>query len=423
MRKLFKSTNSKIVLSLALLGEILFLGSSAFAEGVSPRAQVLSVKGKAFITRNNMTSTLKAGSHIYDFDTIRTETGSSLSFSDFYEHRYHISGAAHLKVFNRMVELKAGYLWLVTGGKPHGYQVQTANGVLSYEQGEGVISFDPYVGKTQFLNVKGEFQFGNIVQQDIKTSVREGHFSYIDNSDEDSSGSGGVPRRPTPIGYKSFQKIMGIFKGVEESKKVKAASISGVIPAVSSQKPVSAPRENASVSKAYAQAGMKFKGNSQSRTIASTPKSGVGKIHYIEDKSPKQSDMKSSINSYLKSKMNKMKKDVDNKPWRPKYTKKSNVKLRVFGKKPAKRVPTSKPVLRVKKVKSVKVKNHVKESVTRMPASVPHINSKGFTPKKKEDPFEKSLMDNYKNQMRHDKETNSLINDLKSYRQDYQISY
>lgn len=367
------------------------------------RALVTDVRGNVFIVRGDKTHAVKVGTQIQDLDEIMTETSGLISFSDYYGHHYFLSGSGHIKIYNRMLEVKSGYVWLKNPKDQFEYSAQTANSVINYSGGEGVLSFDPYAGKTQFLNIQGEFEFGNILQKDIKTPVREGHFTYIDNK----MGSG-VPRRPTPIGYESYKKIVSLFQGLNPNDAKESNIIEQNIPRPVTKKQ----RSIASVPKAT------------QKTSPVVSKEKMGTIKIIENNNHVKEDQEEAVSKYLNTKMNKMKTDIANRPWKPNYGKKSSVKVNVFGKRPKflkKKVKTvNTQVYKSGKSKAQKQAYRPVKS-SRAPASV---NPFGYSKKnEKQDPFEKSLMENYKKQMRHSNEVNSLIQDLKNYRQDYQISY
>lgn len=360
------------------------------------RGLVTDVRGNVFVVRGEKTYPLRVGSQLQDFDEVMTETNALIGFSDYYGHNFFMSGSGHIKVYNRMIELKSGYLWLKNKKDQFDYSAQTANSILNYSEGEGILSFDPYAGKTQFLNIHGNFEFGNILQKEITTPVREGYFTYIDNE-----LANGVPRRPTPIGYDSYKKIVGLFQGLN---------------------PAEAKDRSRFVRKQSAQTPQRTK----QRSIASVPvvqePEKMGTIKILENNSVPEAKQRSTVNNYLTSKMKKLKTEVDNRPWRPTYKKKSGVKIRVFGSRPARKRKKATKSMDYEPTRVNKNANSYRPSAsTRAPASV---NKTGFSAKKEQaDPFEKSLMNGYKKQMRHSKEVNSLINDLKNYRQDYQISY
>lgn len=379
MKKLFKSIRSSFLLTF-------FICFSTWAS--SPLALVNSVKGNAFVMKQDgTTKTLSPGDHLYDFDEIVTETGGQISFSDYYDHQYHLSGSGQLKVLNKMVELKRGYLWQQSYKDGEEYITQTANAVVKYMGGESIVSFDPFSGKTQLLVIKGDFELSNLVQKFLKLNVREGQFSFIDNEYEQ-----GRPRNPTPLGYNSFRKVTSLFKGVSPLEKQKAYD------------------------KLKTRPTMEL---ARARGIASVKneKKKEGEIIYLtRDRNTIKERQQALLLDYEKkiSKMSKPKK----KAFKPSYAKKSAANVKVFGGKFLKKTVTPKNIAK-KTTKKVEIEPK------RVPASVSSKNHSNVGKKKKEKAsgFEKSLMDAYKNQMRHSDETNELIKDLKNYKQDYKTSY
>lgn len=383
MKKLSKSIKSSLVLAL-------FLSFSAFAK--SPLALVNSVKGTAFVINNGkQTKVLKPGDHLYDFDEVLTETGGQISFSDYYDHQYHLSGSGHVKLLNRMVELKRGYLWQQSFTPSKNFITQTANAVVSYSQGESIVSFDPYSGKTQLLVIKGRFEFANLLQNFLKLEVRDGQFSFIDNDYEE-----GRPRDATPLGFSSFKKVTSLFEKVEPMDKDDAYE------------------------RLKAKPTMKLPKRSIASVKEETPTSGVkpGKIIFLtKDKKQAQQRKEKLLQSY-EQELSELAKPVKTK-FKPSYDKKSAAKVRIFGKSYVKPTPKSTQQNIAKSQKKVATKSE------RAPASVDNaksLNSGKKSPQPSSE-FEKSVLDAYKNQMRHNQETNDLIKDLKNYKQDYKTSY
>ncbi len=378
-------------------------------------AVVSQVKGKAFYTHEGKTKTLRSGMHLPVQAEVFTDLGAQVSLNDYYDHVYHLSGGGHMLVHNNLLELKEGYLWV----KSLNYdplkgplKVTTSNAIIEHKKGEGIISFDVYTGKTQVLAVQGSFELRNIRQEYYQLGLSEGQFSFI--SDEHENGR---PRKPTPIGYASFQKVTGLFDGVEPLKKEQA------IKRKVASKPQKSTRPGVKTVDAFEAALARRK---KSRGIASVSQSeGLsaeteGKITVIKLHEPESAQKKEKrlMNYYgQKLKMLKPKKHGQQK-WKPSYQKKSDVAVRIFGtgkvNKPSRRMPAS--------VKETK--HHVRKG-SRTPASIG-----GMTPqiktqvnKKGNSAFESELLQQYKSQMRHDREVNQLIDQLQSIDMDYQKEY
>lgn len=407
MKKLFRNIKrTSLCLALAL---VLFGQSESFAK--SPIAVVASVGGNAFVLLGNKTVRLKAGTHIYDFSEIITEMGSQVTLSDYYDHKFHLSGQGHIKFFNKIVELKRGYLWVQSLTQQGDFMVQTANAVASYSKGEMVVSFDNYSGKTQILSIKGDVQFQNVFENNYSSLVEEGKFSFIQKDYEN-----GNPRRPTPIGYSSFKKITGLFKGVSPLEK-NAGSKLRTHPTKSRGRNIA--------SKSAPSSG----GNFIEMSIKDSKAAVQAPAPVVESNVPvrKLADEKAlaknsaSLMNYYSSKVSKMAAPPKKKKWKPNYTKKSNVAIHVFGQghvkkwKEPKRFPTSEP-------RKVNKPIAPKKGITpkgRGPASVggmlPAVNQPS--------PFGSHMVKEYKKQMRHSNEVNHLIDELQSIEMDYQKSH
>ena len=101
----------------------------------------------------------------------------------------------------------------------------------------------------------------------------------------------------------------------------------------------------------------------------------------------------------------------------PSYDKLSGVEIKIYGQKS----PLSKEKNKLASVKdsvSNPVISNKKESTTyRLPSSVSSLGAESNSE------FESSLTNEFKKQMRHSNEVNSLIRDLKNYNQDYREEY
>ena len=153
------------------------------------------------------------GDYLYDFSEVMTEEGAQVSFSDYYDHQFHLAGSGHLKIMNKIVELVRGYLWVQSyRATKIPFNIQTANSSVKYYDGEAIISFDSLVGKSQIMVLKGDFRIGNILHKvrHFDVVVADGEFSSVDNE-----FNGGNPRGTTPVGYKSFQKVLSLFTGIK----------------------------------------------------------------------------------------------------------------------------------------------------------------------------------------------------------------
>ncbi len=360
----------------------LFLFSLAsFAK--APRAVVSMVKGNVFLLKNGSMNSLEVGEHIYEFDEIFTEIGSTVTLNDYYDNEFHLSGSTNLKVMNKLMILKSGYMWVqVTEPRTEKFMIQTINSNLSYHQGEFVISFDQENKKTQVLSLKGTHEFVNVQNRFYREEIPSGFFSFIADDYEN-----GNPRMATDIGAKAYSSVLSLFDGIKP---------------LNSQ----APKAKEVIAKSPVRK-VEFK----SRSLASVKKASKNEGEVIVITKPKMSAQRvEKLKNLHLNKISHLKKTVKRpkRKFRVSYGTKSNVKVKVF--RPGKqRVPASNT--RVSATRSTKI---------RKPASIRELNPQV---KIKKNPFETSLLKEYKKQMRHSKEINSLINELKSIDNDYNESY
>lgn len=410
-------------------------------------AVVSQVKGNAFYTLNGQTKQIKAGDHLPHNAEIFTDMGAQLSLNDYYDHIYHLSGGGHLVVLNNLLELKEGYLWVqgLKYNEMHGpLRVTTANAVVENTEGECIVSFDVYTGKTQLLAIKGDFVFKNSLMEMMQLTLSEGQFSFIHNEHEE-----GRPRRPTPIGYASYQKVTSLFDGVEPFDKAKAQDVMKQMktrlstapstPAPSATDKVEMPQravasEAPVKTNAAFEAALAAKKGEPAAKVYPGPKAipeahsdGPGKITVLRLRDPaSEKAHQESVMNYYHSKIQELAKPKPKKKWKPEYGGKSGVPVRVFGKKykthsqrnPASVGKTKKPGFISVNPGSKKVNTKKSQRSSRTPASIG-----GMLPKIKTNAFESEMLKQYKHQMRHDQEVNELIDQLNSIDMDYKKDY
>jgi hypothetical protein len=375
-------------------------------------AVVSKLEGKAFYSTQGKTHPLREGTHIPAQAEIFTDLGAQVSINDYYDHVYHLSGGAHVVVYTNLLELKEGYLWMKSLAYDElkgPFRVTTPNAVVENQIGEGIVSFDVYTGKTQLLSIKGDFGFRNSLMENLGITLSEGQFSFIHNEHEK-----GHPRKATPIGYASYKKITGLFEGVQpfhKEEKVVRKTFLSTNPPQEEMKPAEPKTQRAVAS---------VKSNQAFDQALEAKK--AGKTTVIKLREPaSQAQHQEKVMNYYQQKIKQLAKPKPKKKWHPAYQKKSGVPVKVYGKRAGVRGPASvkrqasgmvtlKPGKKAKKYKS-KVKS-------RMPASIG-----GMLPKVNTNAFESEMLNQYKNQMRHDQEVNDLIDQLQSVDMDYKKEY
>lgn len=404
-------------------------------------AMVGNVKGNVFVHHGGKTKKLKVGDHIHNFSEIFTEVGSQVSFSDYFDHQYHLAGSGHVKINGKKMELKNGYLWLQSFNREEAFTIETANAHVNYMYGESVVSFDSYKGKSQIMTISGRWNFSNKFEKWRTSTLQDGQFSFISKDYENGS-----PRQPTPIGQGSYKKVVGLFGNVKtlDQQASRDFQIHAAVPKNDTYKKPTTPMvKTKSRSVASVVEGDQFPSRAATtdsstdliREIAAggkattevTPTYKPVKKWKPTKTTATSSEKESFMNYYnyrLKQMKPKKKKVVKNKV---DYTKKSGAKVYVFGgdwnegtqKDGDIRIYNKKRYDAAQKVTQAPVVKKVVKQ--RAPASVPkksHANREAPA-----DVFESSLRREYKKQTRHTDEVNDLIRELQSYDQDYQRSY
>lgn len=418
MKKLYRNIREGIIKTLVLSLSLIF---SSIVYGRPELAVAISdLNGRAFYSYEGTTKTLKVGQHIPVGADIFTEEGSQLQFNDYYNHKFILSGSGHVTVTKKTMNLKSGYLWVQTlTDDKNEYLIQTANSEVSYTDGEGIVSFDPFSGKTQILVLKGEYYFKNLLYKENYVSVRDGRFSFISNDVND-----GLPRSPTPIGYSSFKRVTGLFRGIntleDQAEKQKM---------VTKKSPEAAPV----VRQVYTDIPKQDQGFEKvlEQSRGRVPSSEASNVKEVE-----KVDTEKLLNSYL-SELAKKKPASAKKPASVKKSanpsnryykgyKRNKVKVNIFGasvapKKSKSRMPASAP--NHKNYTTIYGKKAVTKKYNRAPASLGNMLPTVIDKSKHHNSFENNLMKEYKHQKRHSDEMNTLIDKLQSVDMDFQKDY
>ncbi len=449
MKRLFKSTN--VAVKLITMAFYFWINHLVYAQNAV--AVVSAVKGNVFCSYKGKTLALRPGMYLESGTEVFAEEGAQLSLNDYYNHIYHLSGSGHMAMFKNLLELKRGYLWIQSldhDSTMPSFKITTANTHVGYREGEAILSFDNYSGKTQLLVIAGIFEFENSLQSHLKVDVSEGQFSFIQDEHR-----GGSPRQPTPIGFDSYKKVTKLFDEIQPLSESKG--------------------KNHQLARVWLK--------SPRRSMASTPSKGDAFEDGLQKKGRRKNSNKRLESALLKHYRAKIKKWV--KPRRKKrrspvnslYSRKSNVILNIFGqgrKGVKNRVFSQRPQVvkketlrgiasvdkggastlrlqsqelsRVKKMESLKKVNNHELMAQSKKESTPKVEKKivktkqveawkkyygrtpaslgGMVPKVKgNSSFEKGLESQYSKQRRHEAEVNALIDELKSVEMDYKKDY
>jgi hypothetical protein len=264
--------------------------------------------------------------------------------------------------------------------------IQTPNSVGKLKQGEIIYSFDDYYNRSQVMVIQGAMTFANILEEELRYEVTAGKFSILENKLND-----GIPRQPTSVGKESFGRVVAIFDNVQPNKKSSRPLMNK---ALASQMVKSLPSKKVA------------------RTIASIGSTAKrGKVIFINSpiKMIKRNPASATTASDYFNNMEKKKvKPVVKKSGK-------HVNIRIFG--------ASYTAIKSVDKKTVSV---VKKRERRMPASIPtQVSEKTQLVQelRRSSPFQKSLKTQVQNQQRHSQERNMLIDELKSFNQEYKKEY
>lgn len=377
----------------------LLLSSSAFARTV---ARVIDIKGNAFVFGEGRSSnSLRYGTKIPDLSEVMVEDGSALSLINNVGHVYHVSGGTLVKFYKGFAEVQNGQIWVVAKDSDYSGVLHTSNSIVKYKSGQFIYSFDNTSGKTQLLALSGDLEFSNTLEPDLTITVPAGHFSIVEQSFER-----GLPRTPTKVGlksYKQFKSLFANFDSLQDSSTIEDSLWA---------KPVSKPKRSiASVSDQFSMKADRPKGKLiKITTYKSTGRepASISPMKYYREIKQKQSHLR-----------------------KPASTGQS-AQIKYFGFKfknnPVKKTLPAAPVKKqVKKQDPVTIKTNIVNplrEVNRAPASigaqslVQELKGSSAT-----SDFEKSLMQSEVQNKRHAEEVNTLIDELKSYKQDYKKNY
>lgn len=371
----------KLVISLTLL-----FSFSALAKTV---ARVADYGGKSFIfMENGQSKELRYGDKIPDLSQLMVDDNAYVTLVDEQGNIHHMAGGSYVKFFNNLLEVQNGYVW--TKAKSEGKKIiNTINSVIKYEKGEFITTVNSGDNRSQLLVIYGEPEFASSTESHLSIPVKSGEFTFIDKSYER-----GLPRRPTRVGIKSYYKIKGVFANIST---LKTNSFEKTL-----------------------------NGNTQSvkREIASVPSSNPtkkGNVIYIKTYGD-NSRAPQSVNPKEPSAYDYYKKV------RRKKRSKKRAKVKYFGfefKESPKVTTKVKPITNV--TPRITITPPKKSDIQdRQPASVA---PKQVTPQPNNiindinSVFEKSYRNNVKQNTKHSNEVNDLIDELKTFRNDFKKNY
>tara|TARA_Y100000768_G_scaffold16170_1_gene11283 strand:- start:2305 stop:3360 length:1056 start_codon:yes stop_codon:yes gene_type:complete len=350
--------------------------SASFAKTV---AWVTEVNGNAFVVSEQKAPTsLRLGSQIEDLSKVMVEDGSSLSLINHHGHEFYIPSGTYVKFFNGITELINGHVWVISKEKKYLGEMHTANGTVKFDQGQFILSYDNVTGKTQMMSLIGTHKLANNYEIDLLIDVPAGHFSFVDAEYEHS-----LPRKPTRVGEKSHSKFKSVFASFDHLRDSDVHEMHW------------APKKKKL--RSIASVDDQFSLHHKSR----------GKI--IKIKTYKSQRSPASIPSPMQdySQMRKKKK-VANYPVKTK----NEAKITFHGFEFKQDVPEV-----IIKAATLPV------TVKRAPASIQKTELIKELSRSPQSVFEESLQEKIQEEKKHPEEVNKLIDELKTFSQDYNKNY
>jgi hypothetical protein len=361
-------------------------------------ARVVEVNGNAFSFMGKKASSLKYGSKLEDLSEVMVEDGATLSLVNNDGHLFHINGGSLVKLYNGILELKNGHVWVQSKSDEKGL-FNTSNSIGQYGKGQFIYSFDNISGKTQLLVLKGTVKFSNALEPTLFTKISSGHFSLIEQNYEN-----GLPRAPTKVGLKSYKQMKNTFANFESLQNNEIEKMLWGQPVVKKSRSIASVGTSRNTKQAPVKAGRII----TIRTIrggGSRVPASAGPMEYYQNLKKKEA-------------------------WKFKPMKSKNVApVRYFGESwKNKKATTAHQMVKTQintkqntKVHSAKIAKKTPQTKTsRVPASVG--KSQLIQDLKRSD-FEKSLTIGADKDKRHSNEVNNLIDELKSYKKDFKKDY
>jgi hypothetical protein len=374
---------------------ILSLILSASFANAKTVARVLGVEGNAFnFMSSKQTKQLIYGSKIEDASVVMVEDGATLSIKDEAGRVYHLGGGTQVKLFNKLIEVQKGYLWVSSKLSSIG-TISSANAVVKYTQGQFIFNFDNYRSKSQVMALTGNVQLSNSVEPELFVEIPAGHFSFIDNKINE-----GMPRGATRVGLTSYKSFKSVF---ENNERIKHKSFDRAF----GEEEVTPKRAIASVAPTKAKGKILYFGKNATRIPASASPSAMN--YYKSVTTPKK-----TVKKIKKVKMRFF--GFDDVPTRSVATiRPEKVPATSSNSKSEEKVKLVRELKEMQK-RNIAAKYKTAEDKRRKPSSINPYGAKATA-------FEQSLKESESKNRRHTNERNSLIDELESYNKAYKKQY
>ena len=191
-----------------LFSLLLLFSSWSFAEG--RRYRVDQREGMAFSTAaTGRTKMINPGSFLGDSETLQVDEDGKVTLVGPYGEHYFIAGGSTVSIEPTHLFLKNGFAWIQAPQKEVQLAFETPNGIIHFERGDSIVSYDIEDQRTQLAVLAGVSTLANKVFRHKSQRVPSAKMSFIQDDKHD-----GLPRESLPIGKKSFVQLRNLFSYV-----------------------------------------------------------------------------------------------------------------------------------------------------------------------------------------------------------------
>ena len=153
----------KISANLKKIKILIFVLTLSFVSDVFSGEQIGVVTkkdGNVFRSNNGKFSPVSVGQHIFYGDEIIVEVGGSAQVVDYKDRTISLSGSTSLSVFSEKIVLKKGFSWIQLG-RTVNTVLETSNSIVEFNEGEGILIFEPSSLESTFLSIDGRASISN----------------------------------------------------------------------------------------------------------------------------------------------------------------------------------------------------------------------------------------------------------------------
>jgi hypothetical protein len=350
---------------------------------------VIYTEGHNFASNHHKSVKLKYGDKLKEGSEVLVGVDSVVGLLTNDGEKVYLSSQSQAKFKDGFVELQKGQAWIQGAYQNHSFGAYTANAHAEIKSAYIVLKYNEETKTSQILSIRGQSYFYNINEPNAGVQVVPGTFSQVS-----MNYNNGMPRKPLRVGQESYQNLKLSYKGVTDVERVGFETLF-----VEKKKN----RSIASVLEGKRQT------SKRARLIYHKEGGGQQVSNQIEKFELRQPASKTVYQKEVQEVIDQNVMAIKGRNmgvysiYPSKSTRKTNVQKTVY----KMRDPAS---LKTYKVRAKRRKPAAKKK------AVPRRT-------KKKSSFERSLNKKFNNNQRHDKDVNSLIKELKSFKTNYKSDY